>query len=390
MHAGTLASLASPLALLVTSPLIARILGPEGRGQMAYVLTVLVLLDYIALGGAINYLMVEAKSDEEFSEKLLAISRHLKKTTLVASMLSVILAVKYLSNGVGTFLFILILLNSFRTAKSIELKKVSAVINSDWKTLNNERVLIPIVRVLLTFIAYFLQITNPLIFVSLQVLTGVTISQFCFRKYAIPMLKEPGQSSGFQSSIKSYFVWSIFENGGYWGVTLFIGVLIPAYEFGILAIALVAGQVILTVENFAIKYQTSLHIEVQSNSNKIAQEEKLINYKLIFFFVLIYSVLVYLSIPLVFGKAYSSSVIPSVFCICASYLRFLMRLENYKLAQQLGRNPSVIAESSIVVSGFLLCLLLLIFPSAIVGSAIVLASVLVGLVVSIVVRSRFP
>jgi len=389
VYEGTLASLVPPLALLITSPIIARILGPEGRGQMAYVLTVLVLLDYIALGGAINYLMVEAQSEVEFSEKILAISRHLKKTTLIASILSVILAAKYLSAGVGTFIFVFVLLNSFRTAKSIELKKVSAVINSDWKTLNRERVLIPLVRVLLTFSAYFLHIKNPLIFVSLQVLAGVTISQLCFRKYAIPNHQEPDESSGFNSSIKSYFIWSILENAGYWGVNLLIGVLISSYEFGILAIALVAGQVILTVEKFTIKYQTTLHIEALSNSNTIVREKKPFNYKLSLLFVVIYAVLVYFCIPIVFGNAYSSSVIPSIFCICASYLRFLMRLQNYKVAQQRERHPSVMAESSIVVSGFLFCSLLLLFPSAVVGSAIILASVLVGLFVSIVVQRRF-
>ena len=101
-----------------------------------------------------------------------------------------------------------------------------------------------------------------------------------------------------------------------------------------------------------------------------------------------YAVVVYFSIPLVFGNAYSGSAIPSLFCICASYLRLILRLQNYKVAQQRGKHPAIIAESSIVVSGILFCSFLPLFPSAIVGSTIILASVLFGLIVSIVSRRR--
>ena len=389
VYEGLIASLVSPLVLFVTSPLIARILGPEGRGQMAYVLTVLVLLDYIALGGAINYLLVEAKTDAEFSQKILGISQHLRKTTLIASIFSVVLATKYLSAGVGTFCFLLILLSSFRNAKKIELKKVSAIIKSDWKTLNRERIFIPIVRLLLTFTAYFLHITDPLIFVAVQVLAGVAVSQFLFRKYSVPKDRDPRKSSNLDSQINSYFVWSIFENVGYWGVNLLIGVLIPAYEFGILAIALVAGEVILTLEKFTIKYQTTLHIEELSNSSTTVQERKPYSYKSSLLPVAIYAVVVYFSIPIVFGYAYSSSVIPSLFCICAGYLRLLLRSQNYTVAQQRKKHPSVIAEFSIVVSGVLFCFLLLLYPNAFVGSVIIFASVLVGFSFSIVARRRF-
>ncbi len=381
-------SLVAPFVLLLTSPLIARILGPEGRGVMAYVLTILVLLDTIALGGAVNYFLVEAKTNKEFSEKMYLIARHLKKTTLIASLLSIILATRYLSSGIGTFFFLVLLLNSFRSARSVELKKVLAVINSDWRTLNRERILIPFLRLLLTFIAYYLHIREPLIFVSLQVFAGVTVSQFCFRKYSIPRHQEIGKASRSKSSINSYFIWSIFENIGYWGVNLLIAVLIPAYEFGILAIALVAGEVVLNVEKFFVKYQTTLHIESASYDTASSHKRELFTYKLFSLFVLIYAVLVYFSIPLVFGYEYSSSVVPSVFCICASYLRLFLRLQNYTLAQQGGKHPAVIAEFSIVVSGFLFGSVLLIFPNAIAGSVIILASVLVGLIVSLVSRHK--
>ena len=130
------------------------------------------------------------------------------------------------------------------------------------------------------------------------------------------------------------------------------------------------------------------NIEVASNDATSSQKTELLTNKFFTLFVFMYAVLVYFSIPLVFGYEYSSSVVPSALCICASYLRLFLRLQNYTLAQQGGKHPAVITELSIVISGFLFGSVLLIFPNAIAGSVIILASVLVGLTVSLVSRLK--
>lgn len=202
---------AMPLAGIVTAPILAHALGPEGRGQLAGLLQPLTLAGAIASIGvpsAVTYFIAQKACNQRI---LIIASKLATISTLMVAICLILYSYQVSSQLSLRQTSVLLIWSAFIPSAYISIRRSQIQGHRLYSILDAERFLAAFLRVGIIFILWLLGVTSVILFAAAYMFAGLLASSSLF--YSKNPISENGIINGYPSR-KTFVSYSLLASLG--------------------------------------------------------------------------------------------------------------------------------------------------------------------------------
>lgn len=313
-----------PLSNLITTPIISRLLGPQGKGELVLILQPMTIVDSIAIMGISSYLISQSRLDNKASKK----QSDLFSPQIIGNCLGLLLLTIWyqvsISSKVGNSQLVVICYALLPFGTWIAIHKTRLIINGSLRPVIFETLTNAALRIFMILVYNFLEVEDPALIALSFILIGILSGMFCIRPPSIrkQILKfNTGKLKQFAPPNPSLWLFDILSIASVRLDLILLSIIYSKSQIGIYSVALVVAEIPLFVSN-------SVSRELINIKRKIRERGRyfMMTAEITFLSV---CVLVYGSsqfIPVVFGEQFKEAVFMSQLLIISTFFQMHSQL----------------------------------------------------------------
>lgn len=313
-----------PLSNLITTPIISRLLGPQGKGELVLILQPMTIVDSIAIVGISSYLISQSRLNNKMSK----IQSDLFAPQIFGNCLGLLLLTIWyqvsISSKVGNSQLVVLCYALLPFGSWIAIHKTRLIINGSLRPVIFETLTNVALRILIILVYNFLEVEDPALIALSFVLIGILSGIFFIRPPSIikQILEFKNMKlKQFAPPSPSLWLFDILSVASVRLDLILLSIVYSTSQIGLYSVALVVAEIPLVVSN-------SVSRELINIKRKIRERGRyfIMTAEITFLSV---CVLVYggsMFIPVVFGEQFKEAVFMSHLLIISTFFQMHSQL----------------------------------------------------------------
>lgn len=241
-----------PLSNLITTPIISRLLGPSGKGELVLILQPMTIVDSIAVVGIGSYLLAQSRLNDNFS----ANRADLISPLILGNFLGLFFLIYWyevsISSKIADSKYVLLCYALLPVGSWIAIHKVRLIIDGNIRPSILESSMNAVLRTLIIIMYYFLEVKNSSIIALSFILIGILSGIFCIRPPSIKRQLLDSSNMNFKKLAPPSLSMWIFDILSVASVRLdqiILSIVYSTSQLGLYSVALVVAEIPLIGSN---------------------------------------------------------------------------------------------------------------------------------------------
>ena len=313
-----------PLSNLITTPMISRLLGPQGKGELVLILQPMTIVDSIAIMGISSYLISQSRLDNKASK----MQSDLFSPQIIGNCLGLLLLTIWyqvsISSKVGNSQLVVICYALLPFGTWIAIHKTRLIINGSLRPVVFETLTNAALRILIILVYHFLEVEDPALIALSFILIGILSGVFCIRPPSIRkqiLELNNGKSKQFAPPNPSLWLFDILSIASVRLDLILLSIIYSKSQIGIYSVALVVAEIPLLVSNSVSRELINIKRKIRERGRYFMMTAEVTFLSVC---VLVYGCSQY--IPVVFGEQFKEAVFMSQLLIISTFFQMHSQL----------------------------------------------------------------